>query len=987
MLADIEFDDLPPAWTTFELKRFSQSKPLWDFQQEALKFGLKALWKYFEDFGDYHPGEAGQATEERKRRFFEWYRNNDLEDDLDISLENARSDIRALLEEHYPTHDGKVSYMHFINRIGFWMATGSGKTLVLVKLIELLWRLIKLGEIPPHGILVLTYRDDLIDQLREHVDEFNHAGNGPFIRLRDLRDYPDVKREHPSLFRQQEATVFFYRSDNLSDEQKERIIDYHNYENHGRWYVLLDEAHKGDKQDSKRQHIYSVLARKGFLFNFSATFTDPRDILTTAYDFNLARFVEAGYGKHIAVLKQENRAFQDDEDYTGEEKQKIVLKALMMLSLASRAQELVLSMAGDGLYHRSMMLALVHTVNTEQADLKLFFRELERVGRGEVPAATWDAAKGELWAELSQSAELIFEEERFSVDGSALEALTLEGLLQAVYNASAPGEIEVLQRPSNRKELAFKLKSADRPFALIKIGDVSDWLREELEGYEIVEGFEDEGFFEHLNDPDSDINILMGSQAFYEGWDSNRPNVITYINIGLGAEARKFILQSLGRGLRIEPLPNKRRRLRALYNAGEVDESLFRSVKALVLPLESLVIFGTNREAIESVIKELEHQQHTNAGSELALYLNEDAVRDHPLLIPTYAEGDKPLIEQREVRKFPIEASEQELLSRYVGYLGDDRLLLAHHEASPAHIRRLHRALEDTARFFTVQDARRYRSVELILPRLFAHFETVPMEMKGLKHVGEEIRHFRHVRVLLEDISGLREHIAGLRERPRRMRELRAEFEAKGCAFDELVERIEALPSPGQVHIDGKNLDLRILPNHYYIPLILAEDERVAYIRHVIRAPSEVRFIRQLEAYLHQVKHGFQAFDWWLFSKLDESLDSVFVPYYDPSAARVREFYPDFIFWMQKGQDYFIIFVDPKGMEHASYLHKIDGYEELFLDESGDPLVLEHEGLRVRIYLRLHTSNASAAPSKYSKYWFETPSEILDCARAPWGAD
>jgi type III restriction enzyme len=101
--------------------------------------------------------------------------------------------------------------------------------------------------------------------------------------------------------------VFYYRSDNLSDEQKERIVDFRNYDNGGRWYVLLDEAHKGDKEDSKRQHIYSILSRNGFLFNFSATFTDSRDIVTTVYDFNLARFVEEGYGKHIAILRQENR--------------------------------------------------------------------------------------------------------------------------------------------------------------------------------------------------------------------------------------------------------------------------------------------------------------------------------------------------------------------------------------------------------------------------------------------------------------------------------------------------------------------------------------------------------------------------------------------------------------------------------------------------------------------------------------------------------
>ena len=75
-------------------------------------------------------------------------------------------------------------------------------------------------------------------------------------------------------------------------------------------------------------------------------------------------------------------------------------------------------------------------------------------------------------------------------------------------------------RPSNRQELAFKLKTSERPFALIKIGDVSGWLKDELAGYEVNERFEDESYFERLNAPDSDVNILMGSRSFYEGWDS-----------------------------------------------------------------------------------------------------------------------------------------------------------------------------------------------------------------------------------------------------------------------------------------------------------------------------------------------------------------------------------------------------------------------------------------------------------------------------------
>jgi len=142
-----------------------------------------------------------------------------------------------------------------------------------------------------------------------------------------------------------------------------------------------------------------------------------------------------------------------------------------------------------------------------------------------------------------------------SVSDVLLEELTPQDLLETVFNANVPGDIEVLVRPSKQQEIAFKLKTSDNPFALIRIGDVSEWLTRELSGYEINHRFTDESYFERLNQDDSEINILMGSRSFYEGWDSNRPNVIMYINIGVGVDAKKFILQSVGRARAFNPYP------------------------------------------------------------------------------------------------------------------------------------------------------------------------------------------------------------------------------------------------------------------------------------------------------------------------------------------------------------------------------------------------------------------------------------------------
>ncbi|HTW90273.1 MAG TPA: DEAD/DEAH box helicase family protein [bacterium] len=522
------FQSLPANWSSFDLKSFSRQKRLWDYQQQAVASAVVALWKYYEDFGDFQRGENLDANLERKRRFFEWYQENELPAGMNLQVGKLVRKLRALLEEYYDLNSpspletphpnplpasgargnvaqgrgrigggtgtaGEITFESIVNRMCFWMATGSGKTLVLVKLIEVLRGLILAGEIPPNDILVLTHREDLIEQLKRHVQEFNSSRNDLYIRLRELKEYAEAKRENPSLFGAREMTVFYYRSDNLSDEQKERIIDFRNYDDNGKWYVLLDEAHKGDKEDSKRQHIYSILARNGFLFNFSATFTDERDIVTTVCDFNLARFTQAGYGKHIAILEQEFRAFRDQDDYTGEEKQKIVLKSLMLLAYVTKLAER-LRTKQPKMYHRPLLLTLVNSVNTEDADLKRFFRELERAGKGEVADSIWQTAKKELLDELSRRPAPVFESDSVvSVQEDVLRGLKPKDMLKLVFNASSPGEIEVLVRPSNRQELAFKLKTSERPFALIKIGDVSGWLKDELAGYEVNERHHEPG--------------------------------------------------------------------------------------------------------------------------------------------------------------------------------------------------------------------------------------------------------------------------------------------------------------------------------------------------------------------------------------------------------------------------------------------------------------------------------------------------------------
>jgi superfamily II DNA or RNA helicase len=999
MVEDIPDSSLPQAWVDHDLAFFSSAKRLYDYQQQALRNALKALCKYYEDFGDYQQAEADDANSQRKQRLWQWYRDNGLSEDLTIQLKLLKPELADLLREYYADYidaqTGKIAYEAFINRMGFWMATGSGKTLVIVKLIELLGRLRRLGEVPPHDILFLTHRDDLIEQLKRHVDEYNASHSDTPIVLYELKEYAAVKRERRSLFQEGEIPVFYYRSDNLSDEQKEKIVDFRNYDNDGRWFILLDEAHKGDREDSKRQHIYSILSRNGFLFNFSATFTDPRDIATTVYNFNLSEYIRRGYGKHLLVLQQELRAFKDKEDYSADEKRRLVLKTLILLAYVRKVRERIESLltpslsprtigeegAGSGgiLYHRPLMLVLVNSVNTEDADLELFFRELEQIARQGIDKAPWDDAKDKLWQELGQPPTFLFEDEPIRVDRAIWDSLAPEDIRRYVFNADSWGEIEVLVRPSNRQEMAFKLKTADRPFALVKIGDISAWLKEKLSGYEIAERFDDESLFARLNADDSDINILMGSRSFYEGWDSNRPNVICYINIGTGTDAQKFILQSVGRGVRIEPIKNKRKRLLPLYNAGEVEQNLFQRLKDAVQPLETLFIFGTNRQALQTVLENLQKERATGQWQTLDVFKVNPKAKKVCLLIPVYKPASAPRAQQNLIAKFKIARDELDALCAFVQG-ADNRVLLALTDAEPKQVKVLRGALQQNSLF--TDNGRQYGDLRRLLRRVVDYLGVTPEEVDKLKPLEDEIRHFRHITVSLEDISELENKVKRVREYkdPQLEQEdLIQRLQQGEITVKEFREAYNATTQRANKEVfehDGKRITIKHIAQHYYLPVVLSKDGKADYIRHIIKTESEVKFIKDLEAYLSQPNNEFQQFGWWFFSKLDESLDEVYIPYYDPKTNRMARFKPDFIFWLCKDSRYWIVFVDPKGTEHVDYQRKIDGYREVFC-ENGKPRVFHHCGKDVTVHLFIAVQDVSRVPEEYHAFAFDKVETLI----------
>jgi superfamily II DNA or RNA helicase/polyhydroxyalkanoate synthesis regulator phasin len=962
-------NNLPADWLGVDFKEFSKEKSLFDYQQKALENALKALFLYYEQY------------EKNKSAFYKHYQNNGLNQDLSYNIKKESKTLKYLLEydKEYPINDDKISFEYFINRMSFWMATGSGKTLVIVKLLELLGYLMQNNKIPKKDILFLTYRDDLIDQFQKHIDEFNNAGHNISINLIDLKQYASYK-QNPTLKFGNTLDVYFYRSDLISDEQKDKIVNYNNYDNNGNWYILLDEAHKGDREDSKRQTFYSILSRNGFIFNFSATFTDDRDYATCVYNFNLARFIEEGYGKHIYISKENIKALEKKQDFTDAEKQKILLKIFTLQAAINKQFEEIRKISND-LYHKPLLLTLVNSVNTDDSDLEIFFKEIEKIALGNGNKEILEKAKEEIIAELSSNeAKFEFEAKQLNQNlQDIIQNLNYSDILSYVFNSSTNGKIEVLKIPSNKQELIFKLATSDRPFALMKIGDISEWIKNKLSNYEIIEKFDNESIFRNLNN-NEDISILMGSRSFYEGWDSNRPNIILFINIGKGTDAKKFVLQSIGRGVRIEPLPNKRSRAVYLYNNQEIDNDIFNKIKDYIEPLESLFVFGTKADNLKEVIETLKQEKPEVLLGDL--FEINPAVKDKDLLIPVYRDSDKIIVEEKDIVKYPIHPDDYEMVKNYFIYI-NEKVALSKYDCDVRVLNKIKVGFNGHKKdyFIETKEQLKINNPEFLLQNIFKHFSNKTKEFQTFKKLDEEIIHFKRINITADKLNSVRqkiEKVKNAKDKEKVESLIDKEFDEGKISREEYKQKIKEIENnivkeAESTYSTNERLKIKYIANHYYLPVALTESEQLDFIQHIIKHKSEVEFVNELETYLQQENNFFKQFDWWFFSKLDETLDQVYIPYYNPKTNRIDKFKPDFIFWFKKGEEYTILFVDPKGTEHTDGYRKIDGYSRIFeTGEQKGSRDFSYNGFTINTKLLLKSRRGIAEVlDNYKRYWFD----------------
>jgi len=277
--------------------------------------------------------------------------------------------------------------------------------------------------------------------------------------------------------------------------------------------------------------------------------------------------------------------------------------------------------------------------------------------------------------------------------------------------------------------------------------------------------------------------------------------------------------------------------------------------------------------------------------------------------------------------------------------------------------------------YYSTASDRHLNNPELYFGKILHHFNVVSKVSDGFKKLGEEdIIHFKKIIIfekikydlIKPDVDKVRDYS----DKNKYETEIEKNFEKTKDTKTFKRELIE-LDEKFKEKIERDNLVIQFLQNHYYSPSILTEDERINYINHIINVPSEVRFIRELDEYLKKENNFFKKFDWWMFSKIDQTLDKVFIPYYNSAENKFSQFFPDFIFWMRKGEEYLILFIDPKGIEHTDAFRKIDGFRKIFEDEKSKSVKYKLDKLEITVRLFIFPKDISSVPEKYSDYCFD----------------
>ena len=471
---------------------------------------------------------------------------------------NYQDELLGSLNELVNRHNlnrlpGDPDVEHFaqpdLKKLAFWMATGSGKTLVM----HLNYRqFLHYNKEALDNILLITPNEGLSEQ---HIRELQ-VSNIPVERF---------GLNESGLLASGNETVKVIEITKLVGEKRGGGVSVPVEAFEGNNLIFVDEGHKGSGGEAWRS-VRDALGETGFTFEYSATFGQAlmaagnRDLTVEygkaiAFDYSYRHFYKDGYGKDFHILNLQ-------EETTPEQTNTLLLANL----LSFYEQKSFFAEQFDALRPYNLERPLwvfvgsrvnvVYTENRQRhSDVLTVVRFLNRLLTNEGGWVTQTIAqllKGKSGL-LNQYGEDVFADMfqylrqcREDAEGVYLN------ILQKVLRAPGSGVLHICDIRGSNGELGLKSSGADEYFGLIYIGDTSNFKRlveADDTGIVIEEDAFSRSLFEGINDPTTTIDVLIGAKKFMEGWNSWRVSNMGLLNIGKkeGSE----IIQLFGRGVRL----------------------------------------------------------------------------------------------------------------------------------------------------------------------------------------------------------------------------------------------------------------------------------------------------------------------------------------------------------------------------------------------------------------------------------------------------
>lgn len=827
-----------------------------------------------------------------------------------------------------------------LNKIAYWSATGSGKTLLMhVNIMQYKHYLDIYGS--KNGlnkVILVTPNEGLSTQ---HLKEFAES---------DMEAELFSKRSG-SMFSSQKVEVI--EISKLAEQSGDKTVSVEAFETNN--LVLIDEGHRGVAGDQWKERR-DQLSKTGFAFEYSATFgqavaaaSGPKKAsLTQEYsktilmDYSYKYFYSDGYGKDYHIL---NVPQNDRDDFT---------RKYLTGALLSYYQQLCIFRenplwTGTFNLHKPLWVFVggsvnaVRTVNKKETSDVLqiidFFRDFIQD-----PVLS----KQHLQELLSGRDGILDQQNRnvFSGRFSYLAKKTINteelygDILEKVFHTEISGaNIYIDQLKGQDGELGIRV--GDNYFGVINVGDETKLFKLCQErGMEGESKDFSNSLFHGINEKNSEINLLIGSKKFTEGWSSWRVSTMGLMNIGRSEGSQ--IIQLFGRGVRLKGYQMSLKRTSKL----DQDQRPEIPLPKEITPVETLQIFGIRADYMQQFKEFLEEEGlpandssftlldmpvmiTTELGTiKLKVLQVEDGVDFKKNIIVDLKHDDNignasvklewyPKVQvmsgYKNLRKIPV-TQENKLQEKHLAFIDWNRVYFAVQQFKNE--RGWFNFNINQEQLQTIIRKQNWYSLSIpegeLEPNTFRKVreweEIVTALLKGYTE-----RYYNMVKA-----GYLGEHMKTVEltpDHPNFMDVYRLEIENSRQDIIEKITKInETLKNAefkNEVKVDSKFTVFQFL-QHLYHPLIYLDADSykdVVKISPIALIDSEFRFVNHLKIFFENNPEFFKDRKLYLLRNASKKGIGFF---------EANGFYPDFLLWIIDKDHQYINFVDPKGLRQVT---------------------------------------------------------------------